>query len=206
MFGDADESPQNELTRFNPRSIYGTSKLASYHVVKNYRQRHGMFACTGITYNHESPRRGLEYVTRKVTRTVARISLGLADSLELGNLDTMRDWGYAPEYVEAMWRILNAKDPRDYVIATGKLHGIRDLLDIAFSTVGLKYEKFVRSNPNYFRPSENIPLVGNSAKIETDLKWKAQKPFPEIIREMVESDLLLLQEPQKNPLQSSQNA
>lgn len=192
MFGEADRSPQSEQTAFNPRSIYGISKLASYHVVKNYRDHRGIFACTGISYNHESKRRGLEYVTRKITSGVAKIYLGLEDRIELGNLDIRRDWGYAPEYVEAMWRMLNADTPNDYVLATGESHSLRDLLEIAFATIGLNYNRFVKSNKAFFRPSERIPLVGNPAKIFSDLGWDAKKEFSEMIREMVLGDIELL--------------
>lgn len=193
LFGDAVESPQTEKTPFNPRSIYGISKLGSYHVVKNYRDHHGIFACTGIAYNHESPRRGFEYVTRKISSGVAKIHLGLSDSVELGNLETQRDWGYAPEFVEAMWKMLNAETPEDYVIAGGVSRSLRALLEAAFSAVNLDYQKYIRINKKFFRPSEKVPLVGDSSKIKKDLNWSPKKDFKEMISEMVASDISALQ-------------
>lgn len=193
MFGAVTVSPQNELTAFNPRSIYGISKLAAYHIVKNYREHHNLFACTGISFNHESPRRGLEYVTRKVTSAAAKIYLGLADSIELGNLEAKRDWGYAPDFINAMWKMLNeSKTPTDYVIGTGQLHSVRELLETAFSAVNLDYRKYVRVNKKYFRPAEAKPLLADSAKIRAELGWKPSKTFKTIIEEMVGSDLKLL--------------
>ena len=193
MFGNAKDAPQSERTLYNPRSIYGISKLAGHCLVKNYRKQHGLFACTGITYNHESPRRGRSFVTRKITSNVAAIALGMKDSLELGNVKALRDWGYAPEYVEAMHRMLNAEVPKDYVIATGKTHSVEDLLKVAFDTVGLDYKKYVRINEEFLRPEGHVPLVGNADKVYHDLGWKAEKPFELIIKEMVENDIELLQ-------------
>ena len=193
MIGNAVSAPQDETTPFQPRSIYGISKLASYHVVKNYRDHHGMFACTGITYNHESVRRGRAFVTRKVTTEVAKIALGKETYLELGNIDACRDWGYAPEYVEAMWLMLqNPAGPNDYVIATGQLHSVRELLQIAFASVGLEYESYVRLNKDLFRPGEKVPLVGNAARIRRDLGWQPRISFAEMIENMVRQDLLAL--------------
>lgn len=193
MIGNAVSAPQDETTPFQPRSIYGISKLASYHVVKNYRDHHGMFACTGITYNHESVRRGRAFVTRKVTTEVAKIALGKETYLELGNIDACRDWGYAPEYVEAMWLMLqNPAGPNDYVIATGRLHSVRELLQTAFATVGLEYESYVRLNKELFRPGEKVPLVGNAARIRRDLGWQPRISFAEMIENMVRQDLLAL--------------
>ena len=193
MIGNAVSAPQDETTPFQPRSIYGISKLASYHVVKNYRDHHGMFACTGITYNHESVRRGRAFVTRKVTTEVAKIALGKETYLELGNIDACRDWGYAPEYVEAMWLMLqNPAGPNDYVIATGRLHSVRELLQIAFSSVGLEYESYVRLNKDLFRPGEKVPLVGNAARIRRDLGWQPRISFEQMIKDMVRQDLLAL--------------
>ena len=190
MFGNAASSPQEEATPFQPRSIYGISKLASYHVVKTYRDFHGLYACTGLTYNHESERRGRAFVTRKVATQVAKIARQQALFLELGNLDASRDWGYAPEYVEAMWLMLqNPVGPRDYVIATGQLHSVRELLQVAFSAVGLEYEKYIRVNEGYFRPGETVPLVGNAAKISQELGWKAKTSFEEMISSMVQHEL-----------------
>ena len=198
MIGNAVSAPQDETTPFQPRSIYGISKLASYHVVKNYRDHHGMFACTGITYNHESVRRGRAFVTRKVTTEVAKIALGKETYLELGNIDACRDWGYAPEYVEAMWLMLqNPAGPNDYVIATGQLHSVRELLQIAFASVGLKYEPYVRLNKEFFRPGEKVPLVGNAARIRRDLGWQPRISFEQMIRDMVRQDLQALRQVQQ---------
>ena len=193
MIGNAVSAPQDETTPFQPRSIYGISKLASYHVVKNYRDHHGMFACTGITYNHESVRRGRAFVTRKVTTEAAKIALGKETVLELGNIDACRDWGYAPEYVEAMWLMLqNPAGPNDYVIATGQLHSVRELLQIAFASVGLEYEPYVRLNKEFFRPGEKVPLVGNAARIRRDLGWQPRISFEQMIKDMVRRDLQAL--------------
>ena len=193
MFGNAVSAPQDEEAPFQPRSIYGISKLASYHVVKTYRDFHGLFACTGLTYNHESERRGRMFVTRKVAMQVAKIALQQEKYLELGNLEASRDWGYAPEYVEAMWLMLqNPVGPRDYVIATGRLHSVRDLLQVAFSSVGLEYEKYVKVNEEYFRQGETVPLVGNATKVFRELGWMAKKSFEAMICSMVLHELELL--------------
>ena len=192
IFGNAKEYPQNEETAYNPRSVYGISKLSSHCLIKNYRERYNLYACTGFTYNHESPRRGHSFVTRKITSAVAEIALGRRNILELGNIEALRDWGYAPEYVEAMYRMLNIGKAKDYVIATGKLHSVKDLLKIAFETVGLNYEDYVRINNKFIRPEEKIPLVGNANAIYKDLGWKAKKPFKEIIIEMVKNDINIL--------------
>ena len=195
MFGNAAAMPQDEATPFQPRSIYGISKLASYHVVKTYRDFHGLFACTGIAYNHESERRGRAFVTRKVAIQVAKIAMQQETCLELGNLDACRDWGYAPEYVQAMWLMLqNPAGPHDYVIATGKLHSVRDLLRVAFAAVELEHEQYVRVNEGYFRPGETVPLVGNAARISQDLGWKPRRSFEEMIRTMVRNEMELLKE------------
>ena len=194
MFGNADVSPQNEGTRFNPRSIYGISKLAGYHLVCNYRRQHKLFACTGILYNHESARRGFEFVTRKITSTVAKIHLGLADRLELGNIEARRDWGYSPQYVGAMHAMLNHSDPDDYVIATGTLHSVREFLEQAFGVVGLDHRKYVHINPEYFRPDEAVPLRGDYSKAEQVLGWRPTKSLADIAREMVLADIALLEQ------------
>lgn len=191
MFGDAYECPQNELSRFNPRSIYGISKVASYHLVSNYRRHHDIFACTGLLYNHESPRRGYEFVTRKITSTVAKIHMGLENKLVLGNLDARRDWGYSPEYVKAMWMMLNTDKPDDYVIATGELHTVREFVEYAFSVVDLDYRDYVKINEEYFRPDEEIPLVGDSVKARQLLGWIPETSFEDMIRSMVHSDIEL---------------
>ena len=193
MFGDAESNPQNENNTFNPRSIYGISKVAGYHLVTNYRRHRNLFACTGILYNHESARRGYEFVTRKITSTVAKIHLGIEDRIVLGNLEARRDWGYSPEYVEAMWRMLNHDTPDDYVIATGELHSVREFLDMAFSVVGLNYERYVQTSEDYFRPDEQIPLVGDYSKAAVVLGWRPRKKLEGIIEEMVLSDIKLLE-------------
>lgn len=193
IIGSPDGAPQSEDTKFNPRSMYGISKLASYHVVKNYRDHHGIYACTGFTYNHESPRRGHAFVTRKITSGVAQIYLGAEKNIVLGNIDAVRDWGYAPEYVEAMWRMLNnPKGAKDYIIATGTPHTVRDLLQSAFSSVGLDYHKYVEINTEFFRPGEQTPLVGDASKIYEDLGWHSETKFEDIIQEMVSEDVKLL--------------
>lgn len=188
MFGEPDESPQTELTRFNPKSIYGISKIASYYMIRNYRDKEGLFACTGIMYNHESPRRGHQFVTRKITSTVAKIARGEASTLSLGNLDALRDWGWAPDYVEAMWRILQTETPDDFIVSTGKLHSVRDFVDIAFRLAGLDYKKYVTTDPRFFRPSEHIPLCGNPSKIAATLSWKNSRSLEEIIGSMLQAD------------------
>lgn len=194
MFGQADESPQNENTKFNPRSIYGISKLASYFVTKNYRDYHKIYACTGISYNHESPRRNPTFISRKVSIAVAKIYLGLDNKIEIGNIEAIRDWGYAPEYVEAMWNMLNNKNgPNDYVLATGIKNTVKDLIKMAFKAIDLKYDdKYIESNKDLFRPSEGIPLVGNPEKIKKDLDWKAETKLEDTIKEMVLNDINLL--------------
>ncbi|HEY3375027.1 MAG TPA: GDP-mannose 4,6-dehydratase [Candidatus Aquicultor sp.] len=194
MFGDADVSPQNERTAFNPRSVYGISKVSAHYLVKNYRRQHGLFACTGILYNHESPRRGYEFVTRKIASAVAKIYLGLDDKLELGNIEAKRDWGYSPEYVEAMWRMLNHDKPDDYVIATGRLRSVKEFLSTAFFVVDLKYKDFVKINPTFFRPDEKVSLVGDYSKALAILGWKPRKTIEEIVEEMVLSEIKLLKD------------
>lgn len=191
MFGKVETAPQDELTPLNPRSIYGISKVASYHLVKNYRQQYGMFACTGILYNHESPRRGYEFVTRKIVSSAVRIKLGLQDILTLGNLDAYRDWGYAPDYVNAMWLMLQADTPDDYVVASGETHSVREFVETAFSCLGLEYGKYVKIDPQFFRPAEAVQLCGNPAKITEKLGWKRTKALQEVIEEMVASELRL---------------
>ncbi len=191
MFGNVSQSPQDENTPFNPRSIYGISKVASYYLVKNYREQYRMFACTGILYNHESPRRGYEYVTRKIVSSAVKIKLGLQDALTLGNMDAYRDWGYAPDYVNAMWLILQADVPEDYVVATGETHSVRNFVEIAFSCLDLDYQKYVKIDPKLFRPTEKVRLCGNPAKIIERLKWTRTKSFKDIVTEMIERERLL---------------
>jgi GDPmannose 4,6-dehydratase len=193
MFGDAKASPQNEATPFNPRSVYGISKLAAFHLARNYREHHRMFVAAGILYNHESPRRGHQFVTRKISSTVAKIKLGRAQSLSLGNVDARRDWGYAPDYVKAMHTMLQQSAPGDYVVATGVTHSVKDFLRAAFSVVDLDYERYVSVNPEYFRPSETVLLCGDASRARRDLGWAPSKTFEQIVEEMVLADLRLLQ-------------
>jgi len=189
MFGDVKSSPQNEMTPFNPRSIYGISKLAAFHLARNYREHHKLFVSAGILYNHESPRRGHQFVTRKITSTAAKIYLGISKQLELGNIDAFRDWGYAPDYVVAMHAMLQQEKPEDFVISTGLLHSVRDFLAEAFLVVGLDYKSFISINPDHFRPGETITLCGDSNKASNFLNWKPTKTFKEIVKEMVLADV-----------------
>ena len=189
MFGDARVSPQSEATPFNPRSVYGISKLAAFHLARNYRDHHRLFVAAGILYNHESPRRGYQFVTRKVSSTVAKIHLGLADRLELGNIDALRDWGYAPDYVVAMHSMLQQPKPEDFVIATGALHSVRDFLNCAFDVVGLDFNAYTHINPSHFRPGEAVPLCGDASKARKELGWKPTRTFEEIVKEMVVADI-----------------
>ena len=189
MFGNAKVSPQDESTPFNPRSIYGISKVAGYHLVKNYRDQYGMFACTGILYNHESPRRGYEFVTRKIIASAVNIKLGSSKPLILGNLDAFRDWGYAPDYVRAMWLMLQTDAPDDYVVATGETHRVRDFVETAFSSLGLDYQQHVKVDQSLFRPTESVPLCGNSAKAIAKLKWSRTLGFSDIIRTMIDAEM-----------------
>ena len=189
MFGSASHAPQNELTSFYPRSIYGISKLSSHHLVRNYRERYDLFACTGILYNHESPRRDFKFVTRKITSSVAKIKLGLQDKLYLGNLDAVRDWGYSPDYVHSMWLMLQQDTPQDYVVASGINHSVREFVKYAFDCAGLNYQEFVEVDQRFYREAEKIPLCGDSSKIQRELNWKSDRKLPDIIREMVENNL-----------------
>jgi len=191
MFG-ATPPPQNEETAFHPRSPYGAAKLYSYWMTRNYREAYDMFAVNGILFNHESPRRGETFVTRKITRAVAAIKAGRQDRLYLGNLDACRDWGYAPEYVEGMWRMLQHDTPADYVIATGTSYSVRDFVSLAFDHVGLDWEKYVDHDQRYERPTEVDSLIGDASKAATDLGWKAQVHVPELVRIMVDADLAAL--------------
>jgi GDPmannose 4,6-dehydratase len=192
MFGKVRETPQTEKTPFYPRSPYGVAKVYGHFITVNYRESYNIFACSGILFNHESPRRGLEFVTRKVTNGVARIKLGLQKDLAMGNLDAKRDWGFAGDYVEAMWLMLQQETPGDYVIGTGEAHSIRDLLDFAFSHVGLDYKDYVRQDPRFMRPAEVDLLRGDAMKAQTSLSWKPKVSFKELITMMVDHDLKLL--------------
>ncbi|GAB3927584.1 GDP-mannose 4,6-dehydratase [Kribbella albertanoniae] len=191
MFG-ATPPPQNESTPFYPRSPYGAAKLYGYWMTRNYREAYDMFAVNGILFNHESPRRGETFVTRKITRAVAAIKLGKQERLYLGNLDACRDWGYAPEYVEGMWRMLQHDTPADYVIATGTSYSVRDFVSSAFDHVGLDWEQYVDHDSRYERPTEVDSLIGDASKANTELGWKAQTHVPELVRIMVDADLALL--------------
>src|SRR5687768_11155103 len=192
MFGKVREVPQTELTPFYPRSPYGVSKVYGHYITVNYRESYSLFACSGILFNHESPRRGLEFVTRKVTDGVARIKLGLADSLGLGNLDAQRDWGFAGDYVRAMWLMLQQDSADDYVIATGKTHSVRNLVEVAFGHVGLDWEKHVKLDPRFLRPAEVDHLVGDSSKARAALGWTPEVDFPALVRMMVDADMARL--------------
>jgi GDPmannose 4,6-dehydratase len=191
MFGKVQEVPQRETTPFYPRSPYGAAKLYAYWVTVNYRESYDMFACNGILFNHESPRRGETFVTRKVTRAAARIKHGVDDKLYLGNLDARRDWGYAKEYVEAMWLMLQQEQPDDYVIATGETHSIRDLLDEAFGYAGLDWKEHVDIDARYYRPAEVDLLIGDASKAKRKLGWEAKTRFKGLVRLMVDADMEL---------------
>ena len=190
MFGKVRETPQTESTPFHPRSPYGVAKVFGHYTTVNYRESYGLHATSGILFNHESPRRGLEFVTRKVTNGVARIKLGLQDKVTLGNLDAARDWGYAGDFVEAMWLMLQQDDPEDYVIATGETHTIRELLQLAFGAVGIEdWERYVESDPRFMRPAEVDILTGDASKAADKLGWKPKVSFADLVQMMVESDL-----------------
>ena len=192
MYGLAQESPQTERTPFHPRSPYGVSKVAAYWATINYREAYGLHASNGILFNHESPRRGEPFVTRKITRAVAHILAGLEDKLYLGNLDAKRDWGYAKEYVEAMWLMLQQKEPGDYVVATGQTHSVQEFLENAFGHVGLDWKKYVVHDPRYLRPTEVSVLIGDAAKAREQLGWKPRTTFNQLVKLMVEADIELL--------------
>ena len=192
MFGKVREVPQTELTPFYPRSPYGVAKVFGHYITVNYRESYGLFACSGILFNHESPRRGLEFVTRKVTDGVARIKLGLADSLPLGNLDACRDWGFAGDYVRAMWLMLQQERPDDYVVATGVAHSVRDLVETAFGRAGLDWQKYVRVDPGLLRPAEVDHLIGDASKARRVLGWEPAVDFRGLVEMMVDDDLARL--------------
>jgi GDPmannose 4,6-dehydratase len=189
MFGKVRETPQTELTPFYPRSPYGVSKVFAHYITVNYRESYDLFAVSGILFNHESPRRGLEFVTRKVTDAVARIKLGLADHVALGNLDAHRDWGFAGDYVRAMWLMLQQERADDFVVATGISHSVRDLVEVAFGHVGLDYRKYVRIDPKLLRPAEVEHLIGDSSKARAQLGWKPTVDFRELVTMMVDADV-----------------
>jgi GDPmannose 4,6-dehydratase len=190
MFGKVCEEPQNERTSFWPRSPYGVAKVYGHWITVNYRESYDIFACSGILFNHESPLRGKEFVTRKVTDGVARIKLGVQEKLKLGNLDAMRDWGFAGDYVKAMWMMLQQDAPDDYVVATGEKHSVRQLVELAFEHVGLDWREHVETDPGLFRPAEVNTLRGDSAKARRQLGWEPEVDFPGLIRMMVDADLV----------------
>ena len=192
MFGKVVESPQSERTPFYPRSPYGVAKVYGHWATVNYRESYQLHASSGILFNHESPRRGLEFVTRKVTNAVARIKLGLADNVKLGNLDSQRDWGYAPDFVRAMWMMLQQDEPGDFVVATGETHSVREFCQVAFGHVGLDWERYVRVDEAHFRPAEVDLLIGDATRAHTVLGWKPEVSFEELVCMMVDADLAAL--------------
>jgi GDPmannose 4,6-dehydratase len=200
MFGKVREIPQTELTPFYPRSPYGVSKVFGHYITVNYRESYGLFACSGILFNHESPRRGLEFVTRKVSDGVARIKLGLASELRLGNLDARRDWGFAGDYVRAMWLMLQQEQADDYVVATRQDHAVRDLVEIAFSHVGLDWREFVKVDERFMRPAEVDHLIGNPEKATRVLGWGPSVDFRGLVEMMVDADLARLESSVPGPL------
>lgn len=189
MFGASPTSPQSESTGFYPRSSYGISKLAGFHLARNYREAYGIFACNGILFNHESPRRGYEFVTRKITDVVARIKLGEDRKLPLGNLDAKRDWGFAGDYVVAMWQMLQQKEPDDFVVATGETHSVREFLEVSFGYVGLDWKKYVVKDEQLFRPAEIYELKGDCKKAQKAFGWKPSVSFRELVHMMVDADI-----------------
>jgi GDPmannose 4,6-dehydratase len=189
MFGKVAETPQTEMTRFHPRSPYGISKVAGFDLTRNYREAYGMFAVSGILFNHESPRRGHEFVTRKITSTVARIKHGQARELRLGNLEARRDWGHASDYVRAMYLMLQQPAPDDYVIATGETHTVREFCELAFAEVGLNYRDYVRTDERFYRPAEVDLLIGDAAQARRELNWQPEYDFERLVKEMVAADL-----------------
>ena len=194
MFGKASEIPQRETTPFWPRSPYACAKVYAHWTTVNYREGYGLFACNGILFNHESPRRGETFVSRKITRAVARIRAGVENKLYLGNLEAKRDWGYAPEYVEAMWRMMQRDKPEDFVVATGETHSVREFVETAFEHAGLDWERCVEIDPRYFRPTEVDVLLGDASKAERELDWKPKVKFHDLVRLMVDADWKLLQD------------
>lgn len=192
MFGEAFTSPQSEETPFNPRSPYGAAKLYAHSMIKIYRQRYGLFACSAILFNHESPRRGLQFVTRKITQEAVKIKLGLSHRLTLGNLDARRDWGFAGDYARAMWLMLQQPEADDFVVATGETHSVREFCEHAFEYLGLDYRHYVQEDRAIYRPTETVQLVGDAAKARSVLRWEPQVNFRDLVRMMVDADLELL--------------
>lgn len=195
IFGKSEDTQQSEVTRLSPRNPYGAAKMFAHHITVNYRESYGMFACSCIAFNHESPRRPPEFVTRKVSRQVARIKLGFADKIKVGNIEGRRDWGFAGDYVRAMWLMLQQPTPDDFVIATGVIHSVKQLLEIAFSHVGLDWQKHVEIDPALVRPAEEDPLTGDASKASNILSWRPIITFENLVRMMVDSDLSLLSKP-----------
>lgn len=189
MYGKVTASPQNEKTCFHPRSPYGVSKVYGHYITVNYRESYNIFTCSGILFNHESPRRGLEFVTRKISDGVAKIKLGLAKELRLGNLEAQRDWGFAGDYVQAMWQMLQQPKPDDYVIATGETHSVKEFCQIAFSSIGLEYQDYVKTDQQFIRPAEVDVLIGDFSKAKKVFGWKPKVKFPELVKIMVDADL-----------------
>jgi GDPmannose 4,6-dehydratase len=189
MFGKVRETPQTEMTPFYPRSPYGISKVAGFELTRNYREAYGMYCCNGILFNHESPRRGFEFVSRKITSTAVQIKLGMATELAMGNLDAKRDWGHAADYVEAMHLMLQQPEPDDYVVATGETHTVREFCELAFCELGLDYEKYIKIDERYYRPAEVHLLLGDSTKARRQLSWEPKYQFSELVKEMVHADL-----------------
>ena len=194
MFGNASEVPQSETTPFHPRSPYGISKVTGFHLARNYREAYGLYVASGILFNHESPRRGFEFVTRKISSHVARISHGLIDQLPLGNLDARRDWGFAGDYVRAIWLMLQQDTPQDYVIATGETHSVRDFCQLAFEHAGLNYEDYVSVRPEFYRPAEIHLLLGNATRAREELGWEPTVSFEELVHMMVDHDQQLVKQ------------
>ena len=199
VFGEPDASPQDERTAFRPRNPYGAAKAYAHWMTVNYRQQYNLYACCGITYTHESPRRSAEFVFRKITQTVAKIKLGLANELRLGNLDTYRDWCYAKDVVAAMWLMLQQEQPDDYIIASGQTHSVKELVVYAFDCVGLNWQDYVVIDPQFYRPDEAVQLVGNTAKIRRKLSWQPEYSFQQLVNLMIEKDLQELSENNINP-------
>ena len=189
MFGKALEIPQNEETPFYPRSTYGISKVAGFDLTRNYREAYNIFCCSGILFNHESPRRGFEFVTRKITHAVAKIKFGLQKDLKLGNIHAMRDWGHAKDYVVAMWLMLQQKNPQDYVVSTGKQYSVKQFAKLAFEQVGLDYKKYIKIDKKFNRPTDVQTLLGDCKKVKKDLKWKPKFSFEDLVKDMVKKDL-----------------
>ena len=197
MFGESNEIPQSESSIFNPQNIYGISKLKAFELVKNFRRNYNIFACCGILYNHESPRRNPVFLTRKISQTVAKIHLGIEDKIELGDIESSRDFGYAKDYVEAIFLMIQNAQAVDYVISSGNIYRIKDILKIAFEYVNLDYKNFLKINPNFVRPSPKIQLFGDNSKIKKDLNWQPQTDIIKIIYEMIENDIVLIKSQNK---------